>query len=88
MAVVIKDMEMPKCCGECKVFDFVTYAFANGRYARCPLLLDKIKGDDLTKKRRDDCPLCEIVLPEELDELDGIIEKADAFEMNVEELVK
>ena len=51
MSILIKDMEMPKCCGECPL---------TINTLRCVLLWDQCENLDLKLK---DCPLIEVPTP-------------------------
>ena len=53
MAVLIKNMEMPKCCADCALVCNDEY----GLEALCVFIEDGIISDD---GRRDDCPLEEV----------------------------
>ena len=50
--IAVKDMQMPKCCIHCQVFD--------GEYGICNIIGDEPEAD-LAKGRPEDCPLVEII---------------------------
>ena len=56
MGVLIKGMEMPKCCADCTLVCNDEY----GLEALCVLIDDGIISDD---GRRDDCPLVQVKEP-------------------------
>lgn len=55
--VVIKDMEMPKCCNECPLFHY--YLDTNGLIHYICKCGNKEMFSDLKDKRNDFCPLIE-----------------------------
>ena len=55
MSVLIKDMKMPSCCGEC----FACESYSVG----CKLLLALLDREDYMHERHKDCPLVEIKEP-------------------------
>lgn len=84
MSVLIKGMEMPKCCGECVAgaheYDdndewcFVCGFIKSQHPWECKHV--EIDGIDTTKARADFCPLTEIPTPHgRLGDLDELIEK-------------
>ena len=70
MSILIRGMEMPKCCEYCRF----SYALPNGDYdiyVKCAALNRLIPTDD--KLKRDDCPLIELPTHGDLIDRDDLL---------------
>ena len=55
MSVIVKTMDMPESCSQCR---FLTYDdFATGHEYECTALSEFMDEDELPEGRRSDCPL-------------------------------